>query len=831
MSINVRDSLTERKYNDGKRCRLQSQRKCYRWQSGRPIEAQSERLGDPNPDGKGLRHRFLALAEHTASQTDAGGKGDWLLESPDFQQWCNLSDSAFLWVSGIPGSGKTTLVNRVRAEIQSWAVKTKPTINFYLQYDEGRPEDPTKVILKSLVDKICAPDTPLKDRSQAQRLASTARQKCPPADSLALRYLFRSLLDSLSPEVESFFLIDSFDDYPHVIEALLSEIAARARDEPPTRIFKTLVSYRSSCKALHGYVEDTIASGNGFRVDLAENTAAKTSLARYIKIEEDRLMYTNPEGEPKIRRMVRLVQQRSASSFLWAKLALEIMSQHLNSGSELDTLDWCLLPLTLGEIYQQRLDLALSKNGAWLMETLKWVLYAAHPLTVLELNGALLQSSSFAFKACSDLIRCSADSGGLEAALNSTCCGLLEISENHHLVFAHRTVREYLCDSTTRGYQSQLNFDYIQCHESLAMACLQCLIEYNRAQSNQAINYGDLYSQHTFRIYAKNHWMEHYRIAEAQSLQLTGLLYEYLLCLRSSEEKLYGWQGQRAFCRSTLGFCSVSGFTQLCKVILQMGTPVDVHDDFHPVTPLHLAVSSGHHDTVRLLLEYGANIDATTSSGETALFLAARNDDLIMVKLLLDFKSDVKAIYPKMIESLVHVAAANGAVSVVSHLLGTDHPETDEGYVFGDTEKLVKAKHPPCRYVYCEFGSSEPDLPCQCGKCQLDSASEHEKNYNFCDESSISYLEARSDIEWTPLHYAAANGHDNIVRLLLRLGADSDAETKEGQSALVLALQNGHTGVVNLLKEFSKSAVHARSMELEAQTGQGLVQRLTNIAL
>lgn len=149
------------------------------------------------------------------------------MENPEYEQWYNSSGSAVLWISGIPGAGKTTLVNRVQEKIGSRIGKTKPTALFYLQY-EGVSEDPTNVILKSLVSKICAPDTPLKDGFQGQMLASLVKRKCPPADFLALCHLFRSLLDFLSLEVESFFLIGSLDDYLWIIDALLSATAARA---------------------------------------------------------------------------------------------------------------------------------------------------------------------------------------------------------------------------------------------------------------------------------------------------------------------------------------------------------------------------------------------------------------------------------------------------------------------------------------------------------------------------------------------------------------------------------------------------------------------------
>ena len=52
---------------------------------------------------------------------------------------------------------------------------------------------------------------------------------------------------------------------------------------------------------------------------------------------------------------------------------------------------------------------------------------------------------------------------------------------------------------------------------------------------------------------------------------------------------------------------------------------------------------------------------------------------------------------------------------------------------------------------------------------------------------------------YTPLHYAARNGHVECARLLLRLGAVSDAMTNGGATALHRAAFGGHTQVAVLL--------------------------------
>jgi len=49
------------------------------------------------------------------------------------------------------------------------------------------------------------------------------------------------------------------------------------------------------------------------------------------------------------------------------------------------------------------------------------------------------------------------------------------------------------------------------------------------------------------------------------------------------------------------------------------------------------------------------------------------------------------------------------------------------------------------------------------------------------------------------LHKAAANGHTEVVKLLLAKGADRDAEYQDGTTALSIATKNKHADIVALL--------------------------------
>jgi len=53
---------------------------------------------------------------------------------------------------------------------------------------------------------------------------------------------------------------------------------------------------------------------------------------------------------------------------------------------------------------------------------------------------------------------------------------------------------------------------------------------------------------------------------------------------------------------------------------------------------------------------------------------------------------------------------------------------------------------------------------------------------------------------WTALHVAAAQGHREIVALLVIQGADKSAKDTKGQRPVDRARQQGHTELISLLE-------------------------------
>jgi len=74
-------------------------------------------------------------------------------------------------------------------------------------------------------------------------------------------------------------------------------------------------------------------------------------------------------------------------------------------------------------------------------------------------------------------------------------------------------------------------------------------------------------------------------------------------------------------------------------------------------------------------------------------------------------------------------------------------------------------------------------------------------------------VEARDSNRQTALHWAANNGHHDMVKFLVELSADVEARDSNGQTALHLAVSNGHHDIIRFLVELGA--------DVEAKDGNG----------
>ena len=196
------------------------------------------------------------------------------------------------------------------------------------------------------------------------------------------------------------------------------------------------------------------------------------------------------------------------------------------------------------------------------------------------------------------------------------------------------------------------------------------------------------------------------------------------------------------------------------------------------ITPLMIASSCGHTETVEVLLQGGANVHSTDSDRYSPLVYAITgHKSLQVIEQLLKADAQPNAfINDQSIADKVRDEGREDICKLLEqfNVLNTIQKEKEEeqqlqhssGYL---TIPIIEA---------AKTGNTEVV------KLQL---KEH-VNVNIQDEDGV-----------TALMLASLNGHTQVVELLLKNNADVNIQKEDGVTALMLASQNGHTQIVELL--------------------------------
>jgi hypothetical protein len=169
-------------------------------------------------------------------------------------------------------------------------------------------------------------------------------------------------------------------------------------------------------------------------------------------------------------------------------------------------------------------------------------------------------------------------------------------------------------------------------------------------------------------------WVCHYRRAEPHSDVLPRLLDR---CLddwaRSGEGEQCDLKSKNRhppnFLRSPLHFCSATGFEISTRAYLEMGYNPNALAQPSGQTALHLAVAGGQLDTIKLLLDWGADLEIPTfTTRRTPLHIAAFRGCLDICIFLLEAGASLKATDQQW-QSSLQIAASNGYVDICKLLI------------------------------------------------------------------------------------------------------------------------------------------------------------------
>jgi ankyrin repeat protein len=209
------------------------------------------------------------------------------------------------------------------------------------------------------------------------------------------------------------------------------------------------------------------------------------------------------------------------------------------------------------------------------------------------------------------------------------------------------------------------------------------------------------------------------------------------------------------------------------------------------------AVRAADKDRVQQLLRRGADVNARTEDGTTALMLATTTGDIKLLRMLLDHKANVNA---KNTAGATALMWAVGDPDKVRALLdrGADvNARADSGR----TPLMIAVGNPGARDVVKLLIEKGADIRHQQnGFTVLMAAGEG-------DDAAVVRLllakgadaKARNRVGWTALHAAALAGDRDMAEALLAHGADVNArETFQGRTPLLWAAAGGRTNLVRL---------------------------------
>lgn len=204
--------------------------------------------------------------------------------------------------------------------------------------------------------------------------------------------------------------------------------------------------------------------------------------------------------------------------------------------------------------------------------------------------------------------------------------------------------------------------------------------------------------------------------------------------------------------RTALHLAAMNGYTELVKFLIRDHNAVVDILTLRKQTPLHLAAASGQMNVCKLLLELGANIDATDDVGQKPIHVAAQNNYSEVAKLFLQQHPNLVMATSKDGNTCAHIAAMQGSVKVIEELM-----KFDRNGVISTRNKLTDS---------------------------------------------------------TPLQLAAEGGHADVVKVLVRAGASCTDENKSGFTAVHMAAKNGHGQVLEVMRSTNSLRVSSKKLGL-----------------
>lgn len=230
-----------------------------------------------------------------------------------------------------------------------------------------------------------------------------------------------------------------------------------------------------------------------------------------------------------------------------------------------------------------------------------------------------------------------------------------------------------------------------------------------------------------------------------------------------------------------------------------------------------IATSKNLYPILRLLHMYGARHDQQNSCGHTVLHIAAMQEATECLRYIVEHEPRLMGVRSRNGKMPIHLAAKAGFVDGLKLLLDADN---EESVLIPDTEGQIPlhlvcqssslsslqllTTHPQSRFspTMLYTSSKASMLPhhyaSQTGSLRiLQHLHKIITQYHSKDQKAVEEWINKQDIQgFTALHYAAREGHEEVVGWLVGVGCDGDVRDGRGRRAVDVAREWGRVGTL-----------------------------------
>jgi ankyrin repeat protein len=789
---------------------------------------------DRSRDGKLEKiQKWLSAADPSSNYQQAlkqrqDNTGLWLLDHDRYRKW-KTEPASFLWLHGIPGSGKTILSSTFLQDVFSTCGDNneKAVIYFYFDFNDARKQH-AESMLRSLIYQLLRKSIHIPSSLENGFLLHE-KQPSPDEQLTILRqlterftevYVVLDALDECSQRSELMDILTTMGAWrlrnSHIIVT-----SRRERDIEST--LQKISSQRNHISLESEVVDEDIRQYIRHRLS-NDQTLNKWGKDPALRQEIEAILTHGSQGMYVSESQKLYPHTKSRSRFRWAVCQLDGLRKCRNRATLRKSL--ATLPQTLERTYDRVLCSIAEEDSLYAIRVLRWLTFAERPLSMDEIaevvaidmdrntpydEEEVFEDPMEALDICSSLVSISTDIGNGKQG-----------SRRQVVMLAHYSVKEYfLSDRIRAGHAAQYSMRHPTCHSMLAKACLGYLEQALQVDLKSNENSKKL----KLARYCADFWMNHAEEARNSDVETTQVAERLMETAQIAVRLL---SAENAAFLSWLPIYDPEYPWDMPNLTRSMGTVAH---------PLYHAALFGLADVVELLLEKGADANAQGGQYGNALQAAAGSGNERIVKLLIAHDVHVNASSPRY-GSALHVASEGGHEQVVKHLINAGADVNLQGGSYGGALALaLENEHAAIVELLLESGADVASINHD-GQTPLNSASAkghmgivklllayganlsatntkgwtpintvaghgHLEVAKLLIENGADMAIASSE-GWTPIHTASAWGHLDIVRLLLDKGADVSITSQDGWTPLILAASHGYCEIVKLLLEHDK---------------------------